>query len=46
MREFTGGRRVSDVEYIVLWLGLVGGCVGLHVPKEVALDLVDEAQEG
>ncbi|KAH6646482.1 hypothetical protein BKA67DRAFT_105498 [Truncatella angustata] len=25
-------------EYLMVWLGLVGGCVGLWVPKEMALD--------
>ncbi|KAM0806887.1 hypothetical protein AB5N19_07226 [Seiridium cardinale] len=25
-------------DYLMVWLGLVGGCVGLWVPKELALD--------
>jgi ubiquitin-like-conjugating enzyme ATG10 len=24
-------------DYLMVWLGLVGGCVGLWVPKEMAL---------
>lgn len=24
--------------YLMVWLGLVGGCVGLWVPKEMAMD--------
>lgn len=28
----------SKEDYLMLWLGLVGGCVGLWVPKEMALD--------
>lgn len=23
--------------YLMVWLGLVGGCVGLWIPKEMAL---------
>ncbi|KAB5580076.1 hypothetical protein GE09DRAFT_1212540 [Coniochaeta sp. 2T2.1] len=28
----------SKEDYLMVWLGLVGGCVGLWVPKEMALD--------
>lgn len=27
----------SKETYLMLWLGLVGGCVGLWVPKEMAM---------
>lgn len=27
----------SKEDYLMVWLGLVGGCVGLWVPKEMAL---------
>jgi ubiquitin-like-conjugating enzyme ATG10 len=27
----------SKENYLMTWLGLVGGCVGLWVPKEIAL---------
>lgn len=26
----------SRENYLIIWLGLVGGCVGLWVPKEMA----------
>lgn len=28
----------SMENYLMVWLGLVGGCVGLWVPKEMALE--------
>lgn len=28
----------SKDDYLMVWLGLVGGCVGLWVPKEMAMD--------
>lgn len=27
----------SKEDYLMTWLGLVGGCVGLWVPKEMAI---------
>lgn len=38
MRELLGGRDVKALEYLLIWLGLVGSCVGLSVPKELALN--------
>jgi ubiquitin-like-conjugating enzyme ATG10 len=32
LREVAGGRNVSHQEYILLWLGIVGGSVGLNAP--------------
>lgn len=32
------GRKVTLDQYIHLWLGLVGGCVGLHIPISIADD--------
>ncbi|KAI0904782.1 hypothetical protein F4823DRAFT_628340 [Ustulina deusta] len=29
----------SKKDYLTVWLGLVGGCVGLWVPKEMAIEL-------
>lgn len=29
---------VSPVEYLMLWIGLVGSAVGLTLPKEIALE--------
>ena len=31
----------SKDNYLMVWLGLVGGCVGLWVPKEMAMDQAD-----
>ena len=28
----------SKADYLMVWLGLVGGVVGLWIPKEMALD--------
>lgn len=32
MRSLLAGREVTAIEYLLLWLGLVGGSVGLNVP--------------
>jgi len=37
------GEAMSDFDcskenYLMVWIGLVGGCVGLWVPKELALE--------
>ncbi|KAG7007199.1 hypothetical protein G7Y79_00011g030970 [Physcia stellaris] len=37
MGELLRGRAVGAFEYLLIWLGLVGSCVGLFVPKEFAL---------
>ena len=37
MGELLRGRVVGAFEYLLIWLGLVGSCVGLYVPKELAL---------
>jgi len=36
MKELLQSRQVSGLEYLQLWVGLVGGCVGLYLPKELA----------
>lgn len=36
MTEFLQSRQVSGLKYLQLWIGLVGGCVGLYLPKELA----------
>jgi ubiquitin-like-conjugating enzyme ATG10 len=28
-------------DYLMVWIGLVGGCVGLWVPSEMAMEEVD-----
>ena len=37
MRDILGGvnGEVSPVEYLILWIGLVGSAVGLTLPKEI-----------
>ena len=37
MRHLLGGIKgeVSPVEYLMLWIGLVGCAVGLSLPKEI-----------
>lgn len=45
MRELLRGRRVSPVEYLMIWLGLVGSCVGLHIPRDVALAMNSTDQQ-
>ena len=35
-------REVGGEEYLLLWLGLVGGCVGLSVDVGVARGLVEK----
>ena len=44
MRNILGGvkEEVSPVEYLMLWIGLVGIAVGLSLPKE----MVAKSQEG
>ncbi|KAJ4998686.1 Ubiquitin-like-conjugating enzyme ATG10 [Colletotrichum sp. SAR 10_66] len=36
--DAMSGIGCSKEQYMMLWLGLVGGCVGLWVPKEMAMD--------
>ncbi len=40
MRNILGGIKgaVSPLEYLMLWIGLVGIAVGLSLPKEMALE--------
>ena len=37
MRNILGGinKEVSPMEYLMLWIGLVGNSVGLSLPKEI-----------
>ena len=37
MRNILGGikEKVRPVEYLMLWIGLVGSAVGLSLPKEI-----------
>lgn len=39
MRNILGGiaKDISPVEYLMLWVGLVGNTVGLVLPKEIAV---------
>ncbi len=36
--EAMSGFHCSLENYLMVWLGLVGGCVGLWVPAEMALE--------
>ncbi|KAK2006881.1 hypothetical protein LZ32DRAFT_71837 [Colletotrichum eremochloae] len=36
--DAMSGFNCSREQYMMLWLGLVGGCVGLWVPKEMAME--------
>lgn len=38
MREVASGKALTPEEYMLAWLGLVGGFVGLHVPSELLAD--------
>ncbi|SPN96879.1 uncharacterized protein DNG_00399 [Cephalotrichum gorgonifer] len=39
--DAMSGFDCSKDNYLMVWLGLVGGCVGLWVPKEMAMDHAD-----
>jgi len=39
MTQIADAQNVTPGTYLIIWLGLVGHCVNLHVPRElVALD--------
>ena len=38
MRELIGARKVSGIQYLLIWFGLIGASVGLHLPKELAVE--------
>ncbi|EMC91187.1 hypothetical protein BAUCODRAFT_79865, partial [Baudoinia panamericana UAMH 10762] len=40
MAAVTAGRTVTPTEYLVVWLGLIGSTVGLHMPVSVAKAVV------
>lgn len=35
--DAMNGFSCAKEDYLMVWLGLVGGCVGLWIPKEMAL---------
>lgn len=35
MRSIAGGQEVTPEAYFLIWFGLVGHSVGLHMPPEV-----------
>lgn len=37
LREIMGPRKVSELEYLLTWIGLIGASVGLNLPKELAI---------
>lgn len=42
MHELLQDRKRSAIEYLMTWLGLMGACVGLHIPKELALAIAQD----
>ncbi|PGG96632.1 hypothetical protein AJ79_09505 [Helicocarpus griseus UAMH5409] len=38
MRDVAADKTVTTETYLLLWLGLVGNCVSLYVPKELLVD--------
>lgn len=40
MVEITGNVAVTPDEYLQIWIGLVGGTVGLHIPSDLAIRTV------
>ncbi len=39
MAEITGASAVTPVQYFQIWIGLVGGCVGLHLSSELVEEM-------
>ena len=39
MEAVLGSRHVLPVEYLLMWIGAVGKCVGLDVPLEIGLQV-------
>lgn len=37
MGRIADARTVTPETYLLIWLGLVGQCVSLHVPRELIL---------
>lgn len=35
MKRIAGSQEVTPEAYFIIWLGLVGHCVGLHMPPEL-----------
>ena len=43
MCEIIDTRMVSELEYLQIWIGLIGSSVGLYLPKELAIkDIKDD----
>ena len=38
MQDIIGTRRVSELQYMQIWTGLIGASVGLNLPKELAIE--------
>jgi hypothetical protein len=37
MAELVNSRVISGMEYLLIWFGLTGSCVGLYLPKEMGM---------
>lgn len=45
LRDVANPKSMPDTStYLLLWLGLVGGCVGLHVPKSLVAGTMTERE--
>ena len=36
--DIIGAKDVSGLDYLQIWIGLIGGPVGLYLPKELAME--------
>ncbi|MCJ1447722.1 MAG: hypothetical protein MMC23_008233 [Stictis urceolatum] len=39
MHEIVGNRQVTSLQYLQIWLGLIGAVVGLSLPIELAMEM-------
>ena len=37
MQEIVGTKPTADLQYLQIWIGLIGASVGLSLPKELAV---------
>jgi ubiquitin-like-conjugating enzyme ATG10 len=45
MKAVAGNRRLTADEYLVMWLGAFGKCVGLNVPLALARHMDSTVQD-
>ena len=44
MKAIADDRKISPFEYLIMWIGAIGKCVGLDVPIELAVGMKDEME--